>query len=161
LGGLTLPGYSTKLTSSNLQETIHYYHILYAYCQNPNFADQSVCKQTTGGSTQTSDKKSFDAALGSALLHLVATSGTQVQGKILKAALDAIATRDLQIFFNDPQVEKLLNVLHMDNTVPEVTGDQLLVVNANVGASYANADLKVKQEDKITLNADGSATHNL
>jgi hypothetical protein len=95
------------------------------------------------------------------LLHLVASASTQVQGKVLKVALDAISTRDLQIFFNDPQVEKLLNVLHADNTIPEVNGDQLLVVNANVGASYANADLKLKQEDKITLNADGSATHNL
>jgi hypothetical protein len=159
IGPMTLPGYPTLVTSANLQDTIHYYHILYAYCTNRNYYHQPICKKA--GITGHSTKKTFDSLLGSTLLHEVASAGTKLQGKVLKAALDAIHTRDLQIYFNDPQVEGLLTLLHADNTIPAINGDQLLVVDANVGASYANADLQEQITDNVTLGADGSATHNM
>ncbi len=162
IGGISLPAYGTKITSANLQDTIHYYHILYAYCQNSNFANKPRCQETiTGGTSQTSDKKTFDSLLGSTLMRTIATAGPKLQGQVLKAALDTIGTRDLQIFFNNPQVEGLLNLFRADNTIPAVKGDQLLVVDANTGASYANADLVEQIQDTITLNADGSATHDM
>jgi hypothetical protein len=162
-GGITLPGYGKAITSANLQDTIHYYHILYAYCTNASaHAAQSVCRETTkSGSTQTSDKKSFDAALGATLLHTVASGGGKVQGKVIKAALEAITTRDLQIYFNDAQVESLLKAVHADNSIPEVKGDQLLTVDVNTGATYASGDLNEQVQDTITLNPDGSAYHDL
>ncbi len=162
IGGISLPAYGTKITSANLQDTIHYYHILYAYCQNSNFANKPRCQETiTGGTSQTSDKKTFDSLLGSTLMRTIATAGPKLQGQVLKAALDTIGTRDLQIFFNNPQVEGLLNLFRADNTIPAVKGDQLLVVDANTGATYANGDLVEQVQDTITLNADGSAFHNM
>lgn len=160
LGGITIAGYNKQVTSANLQDTIHYYHILYAYCNNPNYAGDARCTQSVAGN-QSSDKKAFDALLGSSLLHAISAAGTKEQGKVLKVALDSIGTRDLQIFFNNSQVEALLGLFHADNTIPPVQGDQLLVVDTNVGATYANADLKEQIADTVTLNQDGSATHDM
>jgi hypothetical protein len=163
LGGIEIPAYGgIKVTSATLQDTIHYFHILYSFCQIPQYASDVRCKQAyPQGNVQSVGKKTFDSLLGSTLMKAVSTAGATVQGKVLKAVLGAIASRDLQIYFNDPQVEGLLGLFHADNTMPTVNGDQLLVMDANVGASYANADIKEQISDTIQLNADGSATHAL
>lgn len=161
IGGLEVPGYNVKVTSANLQDTIHYFHILYAYCVlTPNGKGDPRCAQLANGS-KISDKKAFDATLGSTLLHAVASMSPAVQGKIVKAALDALTTRDLQIYFNDPQVESILSTFHVDESLPPVQNDQIAVVDSNVNANYANADVQEHISDNVTINADGSASHDM
>jgi hypothetical protein len=160
LGGISIPQYGVKVTSANLEDTIHYFHILYGYCE-AHASDPLCAQKINGGGTQKSDKKAFDALLGSAVLHAVATAGGKLQGEVIRATLESVLTRDLQIYFNDPGVEHMLNLFHADNTIPAVNGDQLLLVDANTGATYASGDLQEQVSDNITLNADGSAYHDM
>lgn len=145
-GKITIPGFSPSIDETNLQEVIHYYHIL-----NRNTVVNG--KSTT---------KALDSVLGGTLLKRVGTLSAAQQSALMKNILQGIGTKDLQLFFDDTRVESVLNALHMDSTVPMPKGeDSLLVTDVNTGATYFSNDLQEKVVDTITFDSKGNAIHDM
>ncbi len=142
VGPISIPGYSQSVTASNFRELIHYYH-------------------STIGSRDITENKTFDALLGNELLARVAQQPASKQATIMQQFVLALHTHDLQLYFNDSRVESLLTQLNISGAVQTPPGDSLLVVDSNVSATYANADVTEVISDSVTFNAQGSANHSL
>lgn len=145
-GKITVPGFSPSVDETNLQEVIHYYHIL-----NRNTVVNG--KSTT---------KALDSVLGSTLLKRVGSLSAAQQNTLVKSILQGIGTKDLQLYFDDDRIQSVLSALHMDSTVPMPKGeDGLLVTDVNTGATYFSNDLQEKVVDTITFDSKGNAIHDM
>lgn len=151
-GPITIVSYCTRVTAENLRDVIHYYHMstplgITSWCPGP---------QTVSG-----NRKAFDAELGSVLLHRVAILPSAQQSQLAHALLEDFVTRDIQLYFNDPGLESVLTSFGVDGAVQSPRGDSLFVVDTNTGANYANMDVQQHATDTISLDAHGTATHDL
>jgi hypothetical protein len=147
-GPIAVPGFNPAVTATNLQDVIHYYHII------------SGTTNIDPGTTGTTSRKVLDTLLGSALLRRVATLGAQQQNMIVRALLQGLVTKDVQVYLVDPAMEGLLRSLHRDSATPMPTGaDGLLASDANVGGTYYNADIQESVADSITFDREGNALH--
>lgn len=164
-GSIKVSDFNVTVTPQNLQDTIHYFHVLTNFCMPPSpHLNDPRCLQlagAAGAATDTSNRKVFDAVLGSTLLHAVGALTPQQQSLVFKVILGAIQTKDLQVYFSDPQMESALSDLHVDSTVATPQGDSFFVVDTNISASYVNGDIQEQIADKVSLDATGTATHNL
>ena len=79
---------------------------------------------------------------------------------IAREMLHDLKTKDLQMYFTNPQVESLLmqygDAAQIDRST---THDGLYVVQANLSASKASQYVKTIMHDTVTLDASGGATH--
>jgi hypothetical protein len=139
-GPLSIPDYGVTVTASNLQEQIHHFH---------SYASSDATR------------KQFDGAVGSALLQQVAAFTPAEQSQLVQQALKDLKTRDVQMYFDDPNVEGLLTRLGDDDTLQSPPGDSLMVVETNVSASYVNGDMQETIADSVSLDGSGTATHDL
>lgn len=163
-GPIRVDAFNRTVTADNLRDTIHYFHILNAFCASDNHPNDPRCAELKGANTSnlnTSDRKAFDAALGATLFHTIGALPASDQGKLFRTVLEALQTKDLVLYFNDQRLETLLTTLTFDGAVQTPPGDSLFLVDTNVGASYVNGDVRERAQDVITLGADGSATHDL
>lgn len=162
-GPIQVAPFGVTVTAANLQDEIHYYHILNAYCVG--YPEYPACAQLDNPALQqyqTSGRKVFDAVLGSALLHTLGTLPPGRQSALFKVIISSLQSKDLQVYINDPQVEALLASFHVDSAVrAPSSGDSLFVVDANIGATYVNGDVRERAQDTITLDTRGTATHDL
>lgn len=148
-GPIAVPGFSPAVNAKNLQDVIHYYHII------------SGTTNADPGTTGTTSRKVIDTLLGSALLRRVASLSAHQQNVIVRALLQGLVTKDVQVYFVDPAMEGLLGALHRDAAIPMPAGtDGLMASDANVGASYYNADMQESVADTITFDRQGNALHN-
>lgn len=148
-GPIAVPGFSPAVNATNLQDVIHYYHIT------------SGTTNADPGTTGTTSRKVIDTLLGSALLRRVASLSAHQQNVIVRALLQGLVTKDVQVYLVDPAMEGLLSALHRDAAIPMPTGtDGLMASDANVGASYYNADMQESVADTITFDRQGNALHN-
>lgn len=148
-GPIAVPGFSPAVNATNLQDVIHYYHII------------SGTTNADPGTTGTTSRKVIDTLLGSALLRRVASLSAHQQNVIVRALLQGLVTKDVQVYLVDPAMESLLSALHRDSAIPMPTGtDGLMASDANVGASYYNADMQESVADTITFDRQGNALHN-
>ncbi|HKT39385.1 MAG TPA: DUF4012 domain-containing protein, partial [Ktedonobacterales bacterium] len=147
-GPLSITGYNLTVDSTNLQDVIHYYHIL----NRNNF------NQVDGNSA----KKLFDSLLGSALLHKVGTLSAAQQSALMKEIIAGFSTKDVQVYLNDTRVESVLNTLHFDSTIPMPSGmDGIMLSDTNVGATYYSRDMEETVKDTITFDSKGNAIHDM
>jgi hypothetical protein len=75
--------------------------------------------------------------------------------------INAFATKDIQLFVNNTRLEALLQQAQIAGQILAPSYDNLMVVDTNDGASYANADMQESVSDAVTLDAEGGATHTL
>lgn len=147
-GPLTITGYPISVNAQNLQDVIHYYHIL----NRNNFT-------TVDGN---SAKKVFDSLLGSALLHTVGTLSAAQQSALMKEILEGFSTKDVQVYLNDTRVESVLSEMHYDSTIPMPSGmDGIMLSDTNVGATYYSRDMEETVKDTITFDSKGNALHDM
>jgi len=162
-GPVKVPDFNKTVDASNLQDSIHYFHILAGICQgNPNY--QHCGELYAAGSASqynTSQRKVFDAVLGGDVLHAVASLQGKQQSDLLKIISTALKTKDLQVYFNDPQMEALLAQLKDSSTVAPSQGDMVFPIDTNVGATYVNGDIQETISDTVTLDSKGNATHDM
>ncbi|HEU5349003.1 MAG TPA: DUF4012 domain-containing protein, partial [Ktedonobacterales bacterium] len=149
-GPIKVEGFDQTVDAGNLQDVIHYYHIL---AGNTGVTSGS----STTGTTQ---RKVIDTLLGSALLKKFGALDATKQSVVLRQILQSFATKDVQLFLVDSKVQAVLAGLHVDAAIPMPAGiDGLMATDANVGATYYNSDLKETVADTITFDAQGNATH--
>ena len=153
-GPLYVKDYNETITAQNLEDKLHLYQQDYHYI--------SIEAAKTGQYTH-STRKAFTSLVGQMLLdrakHLSTTQLISF-GKIL---LKDLKTRDVQVYFTNPVVEQWLTQNGYSGAMPRFTNgtDGFMVVQANISISKASQYVHSTFNDQVTLNADGSATHNL
>lgn len=147
-GPIKVAGFDQQVDAKNLQDVIHYYHIL------------SGANGTSQGVSGTTQRKVIDTLLGGALLKKFGALDAAGQQKVLRKILDGFGTKDVQMYLVDPRVQSVLADLHMDSAITTPPGaDALMATDANVGATYYNSDMKETVADTITFDAQGNALH--
>jgi hypothetical protein len=152
-GPILVPEYNRTVTAEDLEDVLHYYHL-----QGGGGLPGGV----PGSAYGTSDRKVIDALLAKNLLAAVAKAPAAQQHALIRVALNALQTRDLQIYVDDTATQQTLANLGLAGEVYTPSGgDSLLIVDANVGVTYANADVTERLTQNVTLDAQGSATHDV
>lgn len=152
LGPIFVPGYNETITAQNLQDRLHYYQ------ENP--AGLAKQNQIQPGDTATSARKRFTTLLAQLLMDRVHQATTQQIFAIARQLFADLKTKDVQMYFNNPQVESRLtrygDAAQIDHST---THDGLLVVQDNLSANKASLYVQTNLQDTVTLDAAGGATH--
>lgn len=154
IGPIHVPGYNDTITAQNLEDRLHYYQQ-----DNAGIAKQVVYQP---GDTSTSDRKRFTGYLAHLIMDQVRHAPPDELLAIGQEVLHDLKTKDLQVYFSNPQAENLLtqynDAAQLDRSNSH---DSLYVVQANVSASKASQYVKTIMHDTVTLDAAGGATHRL
>lgn len=150
-GPITIAQYCTVVSADSLRDVIHFYHLA------NSLGISSMCP----GPQQVTSRKAFDGELGSVLLHRIATMPQAQQTAVVQSLIRDLTTHDIQMYLNDQGLESVVASLGWGGEVQQPRGDALYLVDANTGGNYANADVTEQASDTITLDAHGTATHDV
>lgn len=119
----------------------------------------AIQRQKTG-ITNTSARKSFTTLLGKLLLDRGRHLSIKQLMAIGKLAIQDIQSHDLQIYFTNPAAEGWLVEHGYSGAMDSFTKqDGFMVVQANISISKASQYVHTTEQDNITLDAHGGATH--
>nr|HET6903769.1 DUF4012 domain-containing protein [Ktedonobacteraceae bacterium] len=153
VGPIKVPGYNETITAQNLEDRLHYYQ-----------QDQSAIareKQISGNYTH-AGRKAFTSTLGKILLDKVRHAPVKELLAIVKNAIKDIQSRDLEIYFANPAAESWLLAHGYGGSLDTFSKqDGFVVVQANISISKASQYVHTTEQDQVTLDAQGGATHNL
>jgi hypothetical protein len=155
-GPITLPQYQETITALNLEARLHYYQL-----DNAGIRKEELVEHVTDTpDAPTKARKLFTARLSQALQDKVRHAQLPELIAIAHEMLDALTTKDLQVYVSNPQIESLLiqygAAAQIDHST---THDGFYVVQANVSANKASQYVRTIMHDTVTLNAAGGATH--
>jgi hypothetical protein len=144
-------GYNVKVTSANLEATIHYYQLAYQGAAGTDLppADQISSKA-----------KRFTSLLGRALLDRLQHVPQNVLLTFARDALDDLKTKDIQVYSTDPAVENFFTSQHIAATMQRGTGDGIFVVDTNLSGKQ-NTYVQERIADTVQIDPAGMATHTL
>ncbi len=149
-GPIAVPEYNEIVNARNLVERIHYYQLGHSNEGSDDIASPD------GYSSQ---RKHFIALLAEQFLARVRQVASSNVSKFVRLMADAMQTKDLQVYFNDPTVETQLHNAHLDASIQTAPGDDLFVVDANIGANKANSVINSTLTDMVTIDTMGDAFH--
>ena len=154
IGPIHVPGYNDTITAQNLEDRLHYYQQ-----DNAGIAKQVAYQP---GDTSTSDRKRFTGYLAHLIMDQVRHAPPDELLAIGQEVLHDLKTKDLQVYFSNPQAENLLMQYNDAAQIDRATThDSVYVVQANISASKASQYVKTTMHDTVTLDASGGATHQL
>ncbi len=152
-GPIRVPEYHETITAQNLEAKLHYYQ------QNQQAIQ--IQRQKTG-TNNAATRKAFTSLLGKLLLDKVRHLSVKQLMSFMQMAVKDIQSHDLEIYFSDPQAEAWL-VAHgyADSMDTFKKRDGFMVVQSNISISKASQYVHTTEQDNVTLDAQGGATHNL
>ena len=152
IGPIYVPAYKDTITAQNLEDRLHYYQQ-----DNAGIYKQIVIQ---AGDKTTSDRKRFTGLLAHLLLDKIRHAPPDEILAMAQNLSHDLKTRDIQVYFANPQVEALLKQYDYAAQLKRSTSqDGLYVVQANLSASKASQYVKTIMHDTVTLDARGGATH--
>jgi hypothetical protein len=152
LGPITIPSYNETITAQNLEQRLHYYQL-----DNAGIAKQLHMQ---GKDSSTSDRKQFTALVAHTVMDRIRHASPEELMALVREIPHSLRTRDLQIYFTNPQLEDLLMQYDIAGQLDRSTAqDGLYVVQANVSASKASQYVRTSISDTVSLDAAGGATH--
>ena len=152
VGPVYIAGYNETITAQNLEDRLHFYQQ-----DNAGIAKQVALQP---GNSTTSTRKRFTSQLASDLLAKVRQAPPDELIAIAREMLHDLKTKDLQVYFTNPQIEALLEQYNDAARLNRSTNqDGLYVVQQNLSASKASQYVKTIMQDTVTLDANGGATH--
>ncbi|MGO8950462.1 MAG: DUF4012 domain-containing protein [Ktedonobacterales bacterium] len=154
-GPLYVPGYDVTVTGANLETEIHYYQLTAAgQAKNLQLYPQD-------GTTDNARKR-FAQLIAQLLEKRVFKLPFSELEAVAKQAFIDMQAHDISVYVTNPTLENLLashQAAGAINTTPGV--DSFLVVHTNWSAGKINAHVTVNQQDDVTLDDKGGATHHL
>ncbi|HEX9036780.1 MAG TPA: DUF4012 domain-containing protein [Ktedonobacterales bacterium] len=151
-GPIYVPEFNETVTPSNLVNLIHYHQL------GPGHGSEYV----PDPGSLSSQRKKFTAYLFVHFMARVKSIMSAKRGQFIRLAVSAFATKDVQVYFNNPVAEQILQKHHAASTIDAPpSGDSLLVVDANVIANKANDFITYSMTDKVTIDTNGNAVHKL
>ncbi len=150
-GPIKVAEYNDVVTAQNLEEKLHYYQ--------QNFSAIAVEKQKTNNSSNEA-RKAFTSLVGQLLMAKVRHLPVSKLMQIGKYALQDIKSRDLQIYFTNPAAEAWLVAHSYSGAMSTFSNtDGFMVVQANISISKASQYVQTTEQDAVTLDTQGGATH--
>jgi len=150
-GPIKVAEYNDIVTAQNLEDKLHYYQ--------QNYSAIALEKQKTN-STSNEARKAFTSLVGQLLMSKVRHLPVSKLIEIGKLALQDIKSRDLQIYFTNPAAEAWLVAHGYSGSMSTFSKtDGFMVVQANISISKASQYVHTTEQDAITLDAQGGATH--
>ncbi len=139
---LSLPEYDENVDATNFVERIHYHQALDERNQDLDFYQ----------------RKKFIRYLAVAVLAKIKTLPKNELPEVGKDALAALDQRDLLLYLSDPMAQKLIDKMGWGGRL-ETKQDCLCVADTSEAGNKTNSVVSQTISDKISLNPDGSATH--
>jgi len=142
-GNITMPaqyGTNVVVTPTNLEYLIHQYQLV---------------------KNQGPDRKQFTHDLSTAMLAKIKTMHSSQLKSIFSIVEKALKSKDLELYFANPQAELILQQLGLGADIRTGNGDGFYVVDTNDGGNKANAYVSEQQTDVVTLLPNGGALHHL
>jgi hypothetical protein len=153
VGPIKISEYNDTITAQNLEDKLHYYQ------NDPAAIALQKAKTNTNNAAS---RKSFTALVGKKLLETVRGLPIKTLMKVVQNAVKDIQARDLEIYFSNPQAEAWLVAHSYSGAMSTFSNaDGFMVVQSNISISKASQDVQTTEQDTITLDAQGGATHNL
>jgi hypothetical protein len=153
-GPITIAAYGETITAQNLEAKLHYYQL-----NNAGIAREKTIEHISNAEVA---RKAFTQrvtqTLMSDVMHLPIAKLLPMGAQMLQA----MKTKDLQVYMDNPQVESLVakygSTVSMDVSNSH---DGLYVVQENLSANKASQYVTTSMKDTITLDQQGDATHSL
>ena len=153
IGPIKVPQYNETITAQNLEDRLHYYQ------QDTNAI---ILQQQKTGTHNAATRKAFTTLLGKLLLDKLRHLPVPTLMKIVQNATKDIQSRDLEIYFTDPQAEAWLVAHNYSGAMSTFSKqDGFMVVQANISISKASQYVHTTYQDNISLDAQGGAMHTL
>lgn len=153
IGPIQVPEYNETITAQNLEAKLHYYQ------QNPTAI---ALQQQKTGTHNAATRKAFTSLLGKLLLDRLRQLPVKTLVQIAQGTVKDIQSRDLEIYFANPQAEAWLIAHGYSGAMNTFSNqDGFMVVQANISISKASQYVQTTYQDSIALNAQGGATHTL
>jgi hypothetical protein len=148
-GPIYVSQYNETITAQNLINRIHYHQLK---------------EELAGGDTPSPDgisslRKRFTAVLFEAFFARVRQIASADMQKFEALLLNALRTKDVQVYLNSSPAEQLLQNYHVSSNVQAPAGDTLMVVDANIISNKANYFISYTMNDRVTIDASGNAVH--
>lgn len=142
-GPVMLPGFHDKISADTVQDQLGRSHQSGAASQHNASALSAI-----------------DAQLAQAVLpKLSAINSRQLDAIAAHLAAD-LYTKDLQVYFNDPVIEGVLQTAHLAGEV-RAAPDSLMVVDTSDAGTFSYAPVTETQDAAVQLDAQGGAQHSL
>ena len=154
-GPVQIPVFNETVTADNLEAEIYYYQDTPAGIAK----QQQLFPQDASSSD---NRKHFLSSLASVIQDQLKHLPTSEMLPLAKQALDDMKSKDLQIYVSNSQIENQLLTMHAAgaiDTQPNVDGYPM--VQANVSYSKGTPCVQIAQNDDVTLDNQGGATHRL
>jgi hypothetical protein len=142
LGPIYLPDYNMTIDAANIEHEIHEH-------------------QLGASGPKSGDRKTFSHALGAALLDKLKTVHGAALKNVLTVVENNLKSKELQLYFRDPNAELVLRQLGLAGEVNRSGSDGFFVVDTNFGGNKANTYVREDQTDYVTLLPNGGALHHL
>jgi hypothetical protein len=151
-GPIFVPEFNETVTASNLIDLIHYHQL------GPGHGSDYV----PDPGSLSSQRKAFTGYLFKHFLDRVKALATTKRSDFVKLMVLSFQRKDIQMYLNSSQGEALLQQFHIASTIDAPkNGDSLLVVDANITGNKANNFISYTNQDNVTLDAQGNATHHM
>jgi hypothetical protein len=79
--------------------------------------------------------------------------------KFFLLMVDAVHSKDLQLYFNSSIAEDVLHQYHLDAAIQAPVGDSFFVVDANISPNIANDYIITSMHDQVTIDSQGNVMH--
>ena len=142
IGPIEVPEYHETVTAQNMEALVRLY--------TENAAARASSKH-----------EQFLLLMGRAFMNKLHGLSTTQLAAIAQNMLASMRVRDLQVYLTDPQAEALLSKLGFDGTLARGPGDALSIVDDDLSGNKSNLFTALAYKDVVTLDTQGTATHNL
>ncbi len=149
-GPITVPEYHETVTAQNLIARIHFHQLGHA-------GEGSDLIPSPDG--HSSLRKRFTELLAEHFLARVHQLAPGQLSKFVLLIVNAVHSKDLQLYLNTSVAENLLHRFHLDAAIQSPVGDSLFVVDANIAPNKANNFITNTLDDQVTIDSQGNVIH--
>jgi hypothetical protein len=153
-GPIHIDQYNETITEQNLEDKLHYYQL-----NNNGIYREQVIEHIKDSELA---RKAFTQRVTKQLMDMVFHLPVDKLLPMAAQMLQAMKTKDLQIYFDNTQLEGLIGKYgSTDSMDRSTTHDGLYVVQENLSASKASQYVTTSIKDSVVVDAQGNATHTL
>jgi Protein of unknown function (DUF4012) len=153
-GPIIIPAYNETISEQNLEDRLHYYQL-----NNSGIRHEEIVEHVDDPQVA---RKLFTQRVTSTLISTVTHLPVNKLLPMVNEMLHSMKSKDLQIYVTNPQLESLIAKYGSTASLDRSTShDGLFIVQSNLSASKASQYVTTAIQDRITLDAQGGATHHL
>jgi hypothetical protein len=153
-GPISVPQFGETITAQNLEDKLHYYQL------NP--AGKAKDARLAAADHSTSQRKLFTQLVGRLLQDRIRHLPPSDLGPVVKQLFADLRAKDIQVYVANPQIEDVLAQHALAGALDTTPGvDGFAFNQANVSAAKSAQFVNVQQQDDVTLDDQGGATHHL